>query len=223
MGIPLSMICAPCRLCGTNVEFEPTLTAGNVGFGVTCQECTAKHDAERLERARKIKLASEWNNICPPLFKDTELAKLPCLEKSLAALAWRFYDGQGLNLWGIPNSGKTRTLFLIVNRLHFSGRRCKVFSPADFMHELEARNYHRAEWVRKLARIDVVGFDDMDKLALTRPQEKIFFALLDKRMTTKRPCLFTHNSTAAELEYNFKLGTAMVRRIRQFTKSIHFP
>jgi DNA replication protein DnaC len=217
------MISSPCRQCGSPVEFDPALAAGDQRFGVTCAECIAKEEAEQSERARNIKLMADWHKLCPPLFQNTELEKLPCPDKTRAALAWRFYDGQGLNLWGFPNSGKTRTLFLIVNRLHFSGRRCKVFSPADFMQELEARNYHRAEWIRQLAKVDVVGFDDMDKLALTRPQEKIFFALLDKRMTTKRPCLFTHNSTAEELEYNFKTGAALVRRIRQFTRSIHFP
>lgn len=219
----MSMLSLPCKLCGEPVEFEPTLAAANGEHGVICQGCVDSQARQSSEYDRNLKLTAEWRKLCPPLFQDTRLEKLPCPEKTLAALAWRFYDGHGLNLWGVPNTGKTRTLFLIVNRLHFAGRRCKVFSPADFVSELEARSFHRAEWIRQLARVDVLGFDDMDKLSLTRPQEKLFFALLDKRMTHRRPCLFTHNSTAAELEYTFKTGAPLVRRIRQFTKSIHFP
>jgi DNA replication protein DnaC len=194
-----------------------------MGQEVTCSVCVDREERERLERLQAIALRNTWIKLCPPLFHDTMLDKLPYPGKTEEALSWRFWDGHGLNLWGVPNTGKTRTLFLILERLHFSGKRCRVFSPADFMAELEARNYRRAEWIRLLAKTDFLAFDDMDKLSLTAPQEKMFFALLDKRMTCKRPCLFTHNSKADQLEYNFRTGPALVRRIRQFTKSIHFP
>lgn len=104
-----------------------------------------------------------------------------------------------------------------------SGMAVKVFGPGEFGVELAARDFARHSWLKTLFAMDVIAFDDMDKMNLSKEQELVFFGLLDKRMTQKKPCMFTHNSTAEELEYRFRNGKAMVRRIRQFAKSIHFP
>ena len=52
--------------------------------------------------------------------------------------------------------------------------------------------------------------------------EKVLFSILDRRMANAKPVLLTHNSTAAQLEYKFRHGEAMVRRIRDFTRSVYF-
>ena len=69
----------------------------------------------------------------------------------------------------------------------------------------------------------MLAFDDLDKCApLSGDHEKVLFSILDRRMANAKPVLLTHNSTAAQLEYNFRHGEAMVRRIRDFTRSVYF-
>jgi DNA replication protein DnaC len=51
--------------------------------------------------------------------------------------------------------------------------------------------------------------------------EKDFFAVLNNRMG-RRPVFMTGNSDGEEIEYRFKLGEPLVRRIRDHCLSIHF-
>ena len=212
----------PCKGCGTPVDFDPEYRIGNHESGVFCWDCIERLAAERQARQNAMTRQIRWQAICPPRFRDTVIEKLPCPERSMQALRHDFTSGQGLNLWGVPSSGKSRTMYLIIHALFFKGEAVKVFTPMDFMAELESRAYHHGTWIKQIARYDVVAFDDLDKLALTAPQEKALFALLDSRMTHRRPCVFTHNSTAQKLELAFKTGPALTRRIREFTESIHF-
>jgi DNA replication protein DnaC len=213
----------PCPGCDAPVQFTAEYSLGNKTWVPYCDNCRAQQEAEHQNRLREIAIAQGWNKICPERFRETEFAKLPHPDKSQVALDWDFKDGHGLNLWGVPNSGKTRTMFLVVRKLFDAGRAITVFSTLDFCNQMAARGFQRATWVHNLGNRDVICFDDIDKLTLTGPQEKLFFALLDKRMHRKAPCIFTHNSTAHDLTYKFKTGEALVRRIRQFTRAIHFP
>lgn len=213
---------APCPGCGATVEFEPVFSVGNKTWAPYCATCKAEQEREFQREARDAAIANHWARVCPPTFRDTEFELLPCRDKSSEAINWTFDQGRGLNLWGLHGTGKTRTMYLILKTLHAAGKSMSIFSPTRFVKELEERSYHRASWIDSLARKDFVCFDDMDKLSLTGPMEKSFFGLLDQRMTHGKPCIFTHNSKATELEWKFKMGGSLVRRIREFTKSIHF-
>ena len=213
---------APCVRCGSPTEFDPDVALKAIG-GVCCQECSVAEFKERETREENQKRIKRWDALCPERFRDTLFEKLPCHEPSERALKWPFTGGAGLNLWGFPDTGKTRTLFLILHREIHAGKKAIVFGPGDFSVNIEKQAYHRAEWIQALMKVDFLGFDDMDKMSLTGDHESVFFAILDKRMSNRLPCLFTHNSTANDLEYKFRNGKAMVRRIRQFTQSIHYP
>lgn len=216
-------VSAPCPGCGTAVLFEPVFKLGNLMIAPLCPACMNQENLKAQERAQGVRLDDRWKKLCPEQFRDTEFGRLPCPEKSQRAIEAKLDDGRGLNLWGLPRTGKTRTMYLILRTAHNNGKSMAIFSPNKFVAELEARAYHRAVWINNLAKLDLVAFDDMDKLCLTVPMEKMFFGLLDQRMRNKRPCLFTHNSGAEDLQFKFKMGDALVRRIRDFTKSIHFP
>ena len=217
------MLSAPCLQCGAPVEYDPEFQLGNKDTGVVCADCVRRQDWERRDLARISALHDAWQRICPPRYRNTVVESLPYPGRSQEALSWEFGQGMGLNLWGFPDTGKTRTLYVVLRRFHMAGKQVKVFAPGDFSSQLASRDFSRSAWVRGLCSLDFVAFDDMDKLNLTREQELVFFGLLDKRMSHNLPCVFTHNSNAADLEYHFRNGRAMVRRIRQFTKSIHFP
>lgn len=114
-------------------------------------------------------------------------------------------------------------MLLVLKREHFKGVSVRLLMAGQFERELEKRAWKRAPWLEQLIRCDVLAFDDFDKLNLTKEQERVFFSLMDARMNQKLPVLLTHNSTASELEYRFRCGESLVRRIRDFCESIHFP
>lgn len=211
----------PCNKCHEQVAICEGMTSP---FGVLCESCSAKDASMAIARALKATHEAKWALMCPTRFFDTEMAKLPQIDRTERALRWnRNQDGAGLNLWGHPSTGKTRSLFLILKREHFGGLSIRVFTAGQFERELERRAYKRAPFIAALCRVDLLAFDDFDKMNLTREMEKTFFALMDRRMAEKRPVLLTHNSTAPELEYKFRYGEPLVRRIRDFCQSVHFP
>lgn len=212
---------AECIRCHQVVEYDPEITIGE--GGVCCEQCARAETAEREQQAKVDRTREWWERICPARYQDTTVERLPMPDQSQRALDWTWKDGLGLNLWGWPDTGKTRTMYLLLQAQHLRGRKVVVFGPSEFAVELGKRDFKRARWLEGLCKADFLGFDDMDKMTLTRDYEMVFFGLLDKRMAWNKPCIFTHNSTAASLEYQFRSGKSLVRRIRQFTESIYFP
>lgn len=210
-----------CLRCSRPLEFEVPDTA--LSTGAYCQECIdALAVEERSARARAAK-DTRWERVCPERYLDTVPERLPYLDRSQKALEWSPSAGTGLNLWGYPDTGKTRTMLLVVHAALNLGKTVKLFEAGQFAEACEAAAWSSSTLSRALIAVDILAFDDMDKLALTRHQEMLFFGVIDRRMTRRRPTLFTHNSSAQELEYRFRCGESLVRRLRQFYLSIHFP
>lgn len=218
----MTPISVACLKCGAPVEVYPSFTVG--GTGVVCDACIAEEERARARSAVMCERAAKWQSICPSRYVDTDVTKLPCPGASRNALTWAPGDiGHGLNLWGCPNAGKTRSMLLVLKRQFMSGKSVYLLLAGKFEEQLEKRAWKRAPWIEGLCRVDVLAFDDLDKCApMSRDYEKVLFSILDRRMASKKPVLLTHNSTAQVLEYKFKNGEAMVRRIRDFTKSVYF-
>ena len=213
-------IVLPCRGCGVAVFAPADDAVGEFArqYGVYCPDCQKEQTKVTAEALRPA--LPPYSSFCPPCFEDTKITELPCPVKSTAALSWCF-GPLGLNLWGWPGTGKTRTMSLLVQALLEMGKSVIAFGPEDFRAQCQAHNYRRSPWLRKLSRVDVLFIDDLDKMNLTREMEKDFFSVLSNRMGRK-PVLMTGNSTGEQIEYSFKLGYAMVRRIRDHCLSIHF-
>ena len=194
-------------------------------MGAMCDKCIDASSAGSKPSQQQI-LETQWAKMCPPLFMDTDTELLPCRDLSLRAMQWKYDRMQakpGLNLWGYPRTGKTRTMFLILRAAHFSGLSVKIFGPSEFAQGCEQRPWQTAPWIKALAKADIVAFDDVDKCKLTRPQEDKFFALLDARSRNRRPTFFTGNSNGDRLVTLFKNGEAIIGRIRDCCQSYHFP
>lgn len=188
-----------------------------------CEACLAKAEAQsKLEAVAKAQEA-RWAKICPERYRDTVPEKLPYQDKSGRALEWNAKTGAGLNLWGYPDTGKTRTMLLVLRHCLERGLAVKFFEPGAFAEACEASAYSCGALSRALISVRVLAFDDMDKLSLTRHQEMVFFGIIDRRMARRLPTLFTHNSTAEAIQYQFRCGESLVRRLRQFCVAIHFP
>lgn len=135
-------------------------------------------------------------------------------------MAWQF-GIQGLILWGLPATGKTRTMSLIIEREVKAGKRVVALGPAGFRQGCEEREYRRGRWLKALGRVDILFVDDIDKMSLTGNQERDFFAVLNDRMG-RLPTLVTGNTRGTELETRFRLGSVLVDRIRRYCYAVHF-
>jgi hypothetical protein len=135
-------------------------------------------------------------------------------------MAWPF-GIQGLNLWGFKDTGKTRTMSLIIEREVKAGRRCVALGPGGFRQGCEERDFKRGRWLKALGRVDILFVDDIDKMSLTDNQERDFFAVLNDRMG-RLPTLVTGNTRGDELETRFRMGGVLVDRIRRYCYSVHF-
>lgn len=206
------------------VTILPDLASLANDHGVLCDACgsadAAEEEAKQAQEREQRRRAAAYAAMCPPCFADTDVSRLPCPRRSAEAQVWQLRP-QGLNLWGIPNTGKSRTASLIVRRELMAGRSVIALGPGDFRRECEARSFKRGAWLKRLAEVDLLYIDDVDKMNLTREMEKDLFAVLNDRMGHK-PLLITGNSHGEELKLQFKCGEALVRRIRDFCYSLHF-
>jgi len=186
-------------------------------YGTYCDHCMAL-----LNSAKTIQpTARPFSSFCPPCFEDTDPKLLPCPHKSEKLLRDWSYSQRGINAWGWPGTGKTRTISILINTLHKQGLTIVALAPGDFEAECARRHFQRHPWLRKLSTVDILFIDDFDKMNLTKEMEKSLFQVLNYRMGRK-PVLLTHNSTAGEIEYGFRLGKSLVRRIRDTCLSVHF-
>jgi len=209
----------PCKNCATLVDVDPEGPIAKLAndLGVFCDACMAMQvqaDTPMMP-ARK-----PFSVFCPPCFEDTNFEHLPCPGKSTLALDW-LYGAEGLNLWGYPGTGKTRTITLILRSMYTAGHKIIALGPGDFKKLCRSRNFAREGMLDRLSKVDILFIDDMDKMNLTAEMEKDLFSVLTNRMGRK-PVLLTGNSTAKTIEWRFRLGEPMVRRIRDHCRSIHF-
>lgn len=225
----MNLITQSCLRCQVNPVTIPETMANTGGI---CDECIVAERATLEAEQAAIALKRKWESICPLLYQDTEVDRLPHLQLSQKALKWpymldAFPDKEcpwmGLNLWGFPRTGKTRTLFLVLKRAHYVGRSIKFFGPSQFAQECEMRDFKTASWIRGIVSYDILAFDDIDKCKLTRQQEEKFFALLDARISRRVPTFFTGNTKGDDLKLQFRNGEAIVARMREHSVSIHFP
>ena len=210
----------PCGQCGAPVEVIARLQNLANDYGVMCPACAASAEGQRLRLHATTWREQQFARLCPPCFQDTEPAKLPCAERSAGALAWK-YGKRGLNLFGVPATGKTRTASLIVEREVKAGRSAACLAPGDFARELEARRWTPGAFVRRLSRVDLLFCDDIGTWQLYMPAERHLFAVLNAR-AGRLPTLFTGNQTGRELSIKFKMGEPLIRRIRDFCQHVHF-
>lgn len=211
---------AQCKECGQTVEIDAYLESLTQSFGVFCAPCLERMGASVTKGRVVRQYDAAFQRLCPPCFPDTELEKLPCRARSDTALAWQ-YGMKGLNLWGYPGTGKTRTMSLVLKREALAGRSVIALGPGSFREECEDRDYKRSRWLARLISVDILFLDDFDKQNLTRAMEKDLFSVLSSRMG-HRPVMTTGNTKGADLERMFSLGAPMVDRIRRYCVNIHF-
>lgn len=220
-----------CIDCKQPFPCVPILFNGHEVFPrVRCDRCGEIAEAKRVEeeeKARVADLTEKWRDICPPLYRETDLEKLKLtltLSQEILSqiLNWQ-PNPKGIGLSGETGVGKTRLMFLLLDKLHFEGKRVMASSGKQF-----ERYCHRMfddhggrdarQKIEEMKYVPVLFVDDIGKEKYTERVGSEFYDLIEYRTSHLKPILWTANSTGEQLEdmLGVDRGAPIVRRLREF-------
>lgn len=177
-----------------------------------------------------------WLEMCPPDYRSTNWRDHPELSQECRTLAktWQLpprdsrSSERGLLIHGPSGRGKTRAMFEILRRLHFSGVPCMAVEAVTFAeHAVMAASlsapakarFDAQDWLRRAKTVRVLFFDDLGKEGGTSMPgfARAFHTLLEHRKAYHLPLLVTTERVGDELAA--LLGTnyadGIVRRLRE--------
>jgi DNA replication protein DnaC len=179
---------------------------------------------KELER-RSLEIA--WKYLCPPLYRDTSVERLPYKDKFNEVQNWR-YGPLGLIVLGGSRRGKTRSVWKLLERLHFEGRTIIALTPMDLKVQVAKvwQNSETAEeWIHSLRHADVLFFDDLDTVKFTEAVEETIYDAFEFRPTHGKPVIATVNRSGCELAARMNAngrGAKIVERMREYCQVINF-
>lgn len=214
-----------CEVCGKTFE----ITGIVLKFFSTFRFCGEHCSNVSYARYKSQNLAEKTDTlVVPPIYRDTDLNKLPEKLKH-AAIHWDPRVGNGnLLIHGISRTGKSRTAWYICQRLAQNGYRVKCYTVRQLeerLYEAAGKNGHHAAF-RELVKAHVLFIDDLGKEHMSKSGRLApdLFALLDERTSWKSPTIFTTNHLGEGLKERFgdaEMGTAFVSRLREFFDIVH--
>lgn len=187
-------------------------------------DCITKNDAAIRDADRKRIIQSTPPLNVPPVYRDTDLTKLPA-RCAHAAQKWTPESGKGnLLVHGTTRTGKSRTAWYIASRLH-------PFPQVTHlsMREIEfqlSEGYARGTWHRSVdawCKAPLLFIDDLGKEKATEKIGSVLFQIVDERTVNKLPTIITTNHNGSALEARFiepETGTAFIARLREFFDTV---
>ena len=168
---------------------------------------------------------AQWRRICPPLFRETDPARLPT-KQLREVLAWE-PGPLGLLLHGKTDTFKTRCAYLLLKKLHFGGMEVMAWNSLDFAvrYAIERKSDDVGEsFIRRLTTVPVLMLDDIGKEAGTDAVEKGMFHIIDKRASLQLPIIATTNMVGDDFRRAMASdrGAPFVRRLKEFCRPIPF-
>jgi DNA replication protein DnaC len=187
-------------------------------------------EEELRRRARAMadaERAAAWKLLCPPLYRDTVVERLPCKDSFDEVQNWR-YGALGLIVIGPSRRGKTRSVWKLLERVHFEDRKIIAFTPMQLKLKV-ARVWQDSEtaeeWIYRLHRADVLFFDDLDTVKFTEAVEETIYDVFEYRPAHNKPVIVTLNQTGPQLARRMNAcgrGAKIVERMREFCHVINF-
>lgn len=219
----------PCRNCGDTFTTQQLNILGHkFHFRYLCPPCDAEKVASDQEKEDAKRLSEQriaWEAICPPIYRDTDLARIDSRCAKIA-LDWDASGSVGVGLLGSTGAGKTRALYHAMQRAHRLGRSCAAISHNAFSRAVgiafsgdgtdRAEARHRLEQLR---RAQVVLIDDLGKAPSTERTDAELEDLVEERTANRRPILWTSNGSAGWLAKRLgnDRGEPFVRRLSEFS------
>ena len=226
------MVTYTCK-CEAEYSYEPCYFPGTlreIAKRIFCPECMEKQRAEaEYEAAARIAFErnEEWRRICPPLYRETDLARLPMPPEIITrVLNWKG-GPKGLSLVGKTKGGKTRIMFMLLEQLHQEGRSITVITGKEFeryVHRMFEKDNDARDMIRKVQRAEILFIDDIGKEKYTERVESEFYDLIEKRTSHLRPTIWTANTNGIGLGAMMSpdRGAPILRRLREFTEIISY-
>lgn len=216
--------------CGTAFSYEPVMLLGKVAFErKLCDPCVKKQQAENAEREEREKVAAreeKWNEVCPPLYRDTDPSRISQVA-ARAASDWNPKSESGIGFTGETGTGKTRALFMALRKAFDANRGCYALSHNKFSKTVQEaysgegteRGDARAI-LRRCQNIAVLLLDDLGKPPSTERADAELEEVIEHRAAHRLPILWSANGSSSWLEKRLgpDRGPALVRRLSQFSK-----
>jgi DNA replication protein DnaC len=229
------MLTDTCPNCGDEYEVETVEWNGRTVFRqkycFPCAETLQRREDEarnRAEAERRAKRISEaFDAICPPLYRSTDVDRLP--EPFLTeAVGWE-WSARGLGLVGLAGKGKTRTAYHILRRMLEQGKSVVATSAPSFarlcVDQFADDRQRRAEaesTLKQIHKADVWFLDDLGKQRMTDRGEMELYAVLEHRTASMLPTIWTANAKSAVLLEMFSQdrGEPIMRRLIDFSRIV---
>lgn len=222
---PPNPVTFACIGCGKTFEAPAILFGGRELLPERhCEPCvslnaiTTATDAENDAQAQR---RDEWLMICPPLYRDTDPARISSIFWD-ASERWDPSGRIGLGFAGKSGRGKTRSAFAALEAAHQLGRSCAYITGSGISRTIrngfDINAPSRAASNRTLAELrtaDVLLLDDIGKQKWTDHAEQEVYDILEERTAHCRPIIWTMNSTAREFRERISAdrGDAILRRL----------
>ena len=214
-----------------NGKFEAPVVKPVIGFTwiqKLCQPCRKQNDIEveaYWAESERQKAEEAWFNICPPLYRDTDPARLTVGAETLDKILKWTPNPQGIGLTGTSGAGKTRAMFLLLHGLHLGGHKIVATTAKRFenwCHRMFDKDDEARLSIKAARNAKILFIDDIGKEKYTERVESEFYDLIEHRTSNLLPILWTANATGQQLVKMMgeDRGTPIVRRLREFSTII---
>lgn len=234
----------PCADC--QQLFAPTFTMmfdRPVLISHRCESCISKLETARAQDeiiAEQKKVTDAWNALAPKIYRESDTTRFPKQLQKLVA-AFDIDRVRGFGFSGRAGSCKTRASYQMLKAAHLAGRSCASIDGVRFgalsidqFNDEPLRGYLNLDGhkktigteakleLRRLAEVDWLLLDDIDKGKFTPRAEEALFSLLETRTSNDKPTLWTCNSNASALAGLFspERADAILRRLVEFADVI---
>ncbi len=183
------------------------------------RECRARVELEDRKR--------QWASLCPPAYRRTAPEQLPDVAKYAEVQRWTF-GAQGLLVIGGTRLGKTRSVWRLLERLHFEERRTIVaLSPMALKAAVADafRSGDAEDWLQSIRKVDVLFLDDLDTIKLTEAVEEVIYEIFEYRPSHDKPVIVTINQCGSQLGERMSTlerGQKIVERMREACSVVNF-
>lgn len=217
----------PCRECGKDSGWsqeliDQPLFGGNIEVAVCDRCCDEYHEKQEEEDKPATFDLEPIDKMIPPLYLETDYNKLPNEAKSIWAHIkyWTPEIQKGIYLLGSSRTGKTRTLCLLLKKLHNDGVAFKLFLAGQFHAALSEAKRSRffTSWRDEMVQVPVLAIDDLFAEKLTETTQAGLFELIEQRMANKKPTLITTQVRRGDAVKQFadpRRGEALLNRLKE--------